>query len=249
MSKRHDMIGIKQTLCHEWMQKAVDLLLAGLDAKAMRQELHEFLAAGRGRGWRGMRSQQTRTFVVNNLMKIWVSPDLELQALRNAALAYLREHPSTGVAIHWAMISAVYPFWFNVAGQTGRLLKLQDKVTQTQIITRLKEHYGDRQTVSRYARFVIRSLVAWGVLRDTKTKGCYGAGDVIKIDDPELQALLLESALWAIPDGKRSLNNLLDCPSFFPFQWQTLAGAQIGQCTKRIDVTHYGLDKELLSVQ
>jgi hypothetical protein len=157
----------------EWMQKAANLLLAGLEAKTIRQELHEFLADRKGNGSEGERSDQTRTFVVNNLMKIWVSPDPELIPFRDASLAFLRENPSMALAVHWGMISAVYPFCFNVARQTGRLLALQDQVTQTQIINRLKEQYGDRQTVSRYARNVIRSFIAWGALQDSEAKGCY----------------------------------------------------------------------------
>ena len=148
MGKRHEAIGIKQANRFEWMQKAANLLLAGLDAKTIRQELHEFLADRKGNGSEGERSDQTRTFVVNNLMKIWVSPDPELIPFRDASLAFLRKNPSMALAVHWGMISAVYPFWFNVARQTGRLLALQDQVTQTQIINRLKERYGDRQTVS-----------------------------------------------------------------------------------------------------
>ncbi len=157
IGKRHEAIGIKQTIRLDWMQKAAHLLLAGLDDKTIRQELHEFLADRKGNGSAGERSDGTRTFAVNNLMKIWVSPDPELIPFRDAALTLLRENLSMAMAVHWGMISAVYPFWFNVARQTGRLLALQDQVTQIQIINRLKEHYGDRQTVSRYARFVIRS--------------------------------------------------------------------------------------------
>jgi len=47
---RHKAIGIKQVIRIEWMQKAANLLLAGLDAKAIRQELHEFLADRKGNG-------------------------------------------------------------------------------------------------------------------------------------------------------------------------------------------------------
>ena len=33
MSKRHDVIGIKQVIRIEWMQKTTNLMLAGVDAK------------------------------------------------------------------------------------------------------------------------------------------------------------------------------------------------------------------------
>ena len=49
MGKRHEAIGIKQAIRFEWMQKAANLLLAGLDAKTIRQELHEFLADRKGK--------------------------------------------------------------------------------------------------------------------------------------------------------------------------------------------------------
>lgn len=249
MGKRHESIGIKQEIRFEWMQKAVNLLMAGLEAKTIRQELHEFLANRKGNGSEGERSDQTRTFVVNNLMKIWASPDPELIPFRDASLVFLREHASMALAVHWGMISTVYPFWFNVARQTGRLLALQDQVTQTQIINRLKEQYGDRQTVSRYARFVIRSFVAWETLKDSEAKGCYEKGIPVSIASTELAILMFESALLATPEARGALGLLLNTPAFFPFRLPVMTGDFISQRSDRIDVVRYGLDDELLKLK
>lgn len=249
MSKRHEAIGIKQPIRLEWMQKTANLLLAGLEAKIIRQELHEFLSDRKGNGTEGGRSEQTRTFVVNNLMNIWVSPAPELLPFRDASLACLRELPSMHLAIHWSMISAVYPFWFNTARQTGRLLALQDKVTQTQIINRLKEQYGDRQTVSRYARFVIRSFVAWGALKDSESKGCYERVVSVSISASPLAVLMFESALLATTESKVAVGLLLNNPAFFPFQLPVITGNFVSQCNDRIDVVRYGLDDELLKLK
>lgn len=249
MGERHEAIGIKQAIRFEWMQKAANLLLAGLDAKTIRQELHEFLSDRKGNGTEGERSDQTRTFVVNNLMKIWVSPDPELIQFRDASLAYMRENPAMALAVHWGMISAVYPFWFNVALQTGRLLALQDQVTQTQIINRLKERYGDRQTVSRYARFVIRSFVAWGVLKDSEAKGCYEKALPLVVSDQSLVVLLFESALHAMIEGKGAMGLLLNSPAFFPLKLPVITGDLLAQRASRINVVRYGLDDELLRLK
>jgi hypothetical protein len=249
MSKRHESIGIKQVIRYEWIQKTLNLLLAGLDAKTLRQELHEFLAERKGDGSEGVRSDQTRAFVVTNLMKVWVSPDPELVALRNEVLAFLSKNPSMSLAGHWAMISAVYPFWFNVARQTGRLLSLQDQVTQSQIITRLKEQYGDRQTISRYAQYVIRSFVTWGVLKDSKIKGCYEKTAPATIQDKNLAILLFEATLHATPEGKGAMGILLNNPAFFPFQLPMITGDFVSQNTDRIDVFRYGSDDELLKLK
>ena len=249
MGKRHEAIGIKQAIRFEWMQKAANLLLAGLDTKTIRQELHQFLADRKGNGSEGERSDQTLTFVVNNLMKIWISPDPELTSFRDASLAFLRENPSMALAVHWGMVSAVYPFWFNVARQTGRLLALQDQVTQTQIINRLKEQYGDRQTVSRYAQYVIRSFVAWGALKDSEAKGCYEKAAPVSIADADLAILMFESALLVTPEAQGALGLLLNNPAFFPFQLPVLTGNFVSQRSDRIDVVCYGLDDELLKLK
>lgn len=249
MGKRHEAIGIKQAIRFDWMQKAANLLLAGLDAKNIREELHEFLADRKSNGTEGERSEQTRTFVVNNLMKIWVSPAPEVLLFRDASLAFLQKNPSMALAIHWGMISAVYPFWFNVARQAGRLLALQNQVTQPQIINRLKEQYGDRQTVSRYARFVIRSFVAWGTLKDSKAKGCYEQAAPMSILDPNLVILMFESALLASPEAKGALGLLLNSPAFFPFQIPMMTGDFVSQHSDRIEVIRYGLNDELLKLK
>jgi len=195
---------------------------------------------------RSERSKNTRTFLVNNLMKVWVDPERELIAFRDAAINALRESSINAIPIHWAMISAAYPFWFNVARQAGRLLSLQDQVTQVQIINRMKEQYGDRQTISRYAKYVIRSFVAWGVLTDTGSKGCYAKSLKIQIDQVDRVALVYESVLLAEQVPKIAISLVQSNPALFPFAIQPMTGARFSQLSKRVDVSRYGLDDELL---
>ncbi|MCB0556899.1 MAG: hypothetical protein KDD02_25355 [Phaeodactylibacter sp.] len=249
MGKRHEAIGIKQLVRLEWMQKTANLLLAGLDAPSIRQELHDFLSDRKGDGSQEERGEASRTQVVNMLMKIWITPHVELVPFRDAALALLGEQPSAALPIHWAMISAAYPFWFNVAHQAGRLLNLQGQVTQQQITTRIKERYGDRQTVTRYARYVIRSFVAWNVLEDTAVKGCYRKAAPSSILDAKVVSLLFESALHARPEGKVPLALLFNTPAFFPFQLPPVPGGFVTQHAGRIEVIRYGMDEELLSLR
>lgn len=248
-SKRYEAIGIKQPIRIEWMQKASNLLLTGLDTKSIREELHEFLTDRKSDGSRGERSDQTRTFVVNNLMKIWVSPIPELIPFRDASLAFLRENPLMALAAHWGMISAAYPFWFNVARQTGRLLALQEQVNQTQIINRLKEQYGDRQTVSRSAKYVIRSFVAWRIIKDSGSKGCYEKMAPLTIVDHKIASLLFESALLAPSEAMCVMGLLLNNPALFPFQLTEMSGDFVSQRSDRIEVIRYGLNDEMLKLR
>lgn len=249
MSKRHDAIAIKQVIRFEWMKKTANLMLAGLDKKQIRCELHDLLSSVKGSGSSGDRGATSRSQAVNILMKIWVSPAPELLGLRDEALGFLRDHTLDERSIHWSMISAAYPFWFNVARQIGRLLNLQDQVTQAQIFNRLKEQYGDRETVARYARYTVRSMVAWGVLKDSDTKGCYEKTDPASVADQAMAVLMIESALHTVPEGKGTMGALLNNPAFFPFQLPLMTGDFVSQRSERIEVVRYGLDDKLLKLR
>ena len=242
-------IGIKQVIRLEWMTKTVDFLLAGLDEKSIRRELHEFLAERKGSGLQEGRGHASRTQVVNMLMKTWVTPPARLLGHRDDALKIAGELCAKNrIYLHWAVISAAYPFWFNVAKQCGRLLKLQDKVSQPQIFSRLRETYGDRETVLRYARYTIRSFVAWGVLVDSPEKGCYAPSTKIAVKTPAEASLLFEAALLASPGQKAALSQLSETPGLFPFELPSVTGTQLAEVNQRLSVMRYGLDEEMLSV-
>lgn len=242
MDSRYEAIGIKQTLRLEWMQKTTHLLLAGLGESTIRQELHASLIDES----KGKKSAMSRRFAVGNLMNTWVCPTDELIPLRDAALAFLRESPAMAIAIHWSMISAAYPFWFSAARQTGRLLALQGKITQAQIVRRLKEHYGDRPTVSRCARHVIRSFVAWGVLKDSTPKGCYEKTPPLHITNPALVILMLEAAMLTTKDARGDLGLLMHSPALFPFQLPALSADALLPYSNNLEVLHYGQGEALL---
>jgi hypothetical protein len=248
MSKRHDAIGIKQTIRYEWMEKTSNMLLAGMDRNSIQQELTNYLMYHKGDGSENQRSKNTCKFAVSNLMNIWFSPDSELIDFKDSAIIILSKNPSKALAIYWSLISAAYPFWFNVALQTGRLLNLQEQVTSYQIITRLKEQYGDRETVSRYTRYVIRSLVSWGVLNDYGCKGCYKKSTQLHISDKSTSILLVEAMLHAIPEGKESLKVLVNSPALFPFHLPPITSNYFEE-QNRFNVINYGIDCGLLELK
>ena len=250
MGKRHDAIGIKQVVRLEWYDFVLDLVQDGRDAKAIRSALDAFLTDRRQSGGYGERGQDTYVKAVTQLMKCWVSPDKELMELRDSALAYSRHCPrDKRLALHWAMTIAAYPFWYKVAEQVGRLLTLQQMTSQSQIRRRCFEVFGERTTVERSARRVVRSFVAWGVLKDSDTKGCYEKSDPLAIPDHDVIFLLIEAALHALPEGKAALGVLINAPAFFPFQFPMLNGNLVAQRAPGIDVVRYGLDDELIRLR
>jgi hypothetical protein len=246
-SDRFSKVGIQRELHIEWFDQAARIHAMGFTKSESRQEIYSYL--DNAPGFDTPPSKQSKIYIANALIKSWIAPDDDLLPLRNAAFRYSQDNPHAGLPIHWCLLGAAYPFWFSVAAIVGRLLNLQDQVTQTQIVSRLKEKFGDRQTISRRARYVIRSFVAWGVLKDTEVKGCYEIISPINIPDPTLAVLMFESALLSMLEGKCELGLLLNSPAFFPFHLPVVTGDYISQNSEVIDVVRYGLDDELLRLK
>ncbi|MHB8101014.1 MAG: hypothetical protein ACYDEF_02285 [Methanosarcina sp.] len=248
MSKRHEKIGIKQVIRLEWMDHVLNMLLAGMEPESIRTELKSYLADKKQSGGTGERGEKTYLMAIGPL-SAWFDPEPELIDFRDHALTMASKlQQKQWLPLHWAILSAAYPFWFNVATQTGRLLNLQEQITQRQIFNRLKEQYGDRETVSRNARYTIRSFVAWGVLKDSESKGCYEKSNIMTIQDKDLAILLIEAALHTTPEGKGALRLLISSPAFFPFELPVLTGDLIAKRAPGIDVIRHGLDDELLKI-
>lgn len=249
MGKRHEKLGIKQTIQKTWMDRVVQMMLAGITEKEIRAELNEYLSTQKQSGGLGERGKTSYVMAIS-MLAAWYSPEKDLVPMRDNALTIARNLSiDNWLPLHWAIISASYPFWFNVAKQVGRLLNLQDQIAQTQVFGRLKEQYGDRETVARNARYTIRSFVAWGVLKDSASKGCYEKSEPMIVTDQDLVILMCEAALHATPEGKCALGLLLSNPGFFPFQFSGMTGDFISLHSDRIEVNRYGLDDDLLKLK
>lgn len=249
MSRRHDKLGVKQTIQRTWMDKTVRMMLAGLSEKQIRTELDEYLATQRQSGGVGERGKRTYGMAIS-LLASWFSPDKELVSFRDDALQLAEKvSPDEWMPLHWAVVSASYPFWYNVALQTGRLFNLQEQVMQRQIFSRLKEQYGDREVVARNARYTVRSFVAWGVMRDSDRKGCYLKAKPVAIRRTDMAVLLLESMLLATPSAKGLLASLFNNPACFPFSTPAMSGIEVSELNARIEAVRYSLDDEMLHLK
>ena len=240
-------LGIKQTIQRHWMDRTVQMLLAGMSEAEIRAELDQYLAKQRQSGGHGERGPKTYGMAIY-ILRCWFAPDPDLVGLRDDALSLARDlSPDQWLPLHWAALSASYPFWFNTARQCGRLLNLQTQISQRQVFARLTESYGDRETVLRNARYTIRSFVAWGVLVDSPEKGCYAPTAKIAVKTPAEAALLFEAALMASPGQKAALSQLAGTPGLFPFEMPSLTATHLAEINQRLSVMRYGLDEEMLS--
>ncbi len=253
MTRRTDRIGFSQRVRLEWLEQTANLILAGNEKATVNDALQELLkdkvsVGGNARGC-------NRNKVISILRKIWVSPPEELVPLRDDGLRFLSAQSSSlsphhlSVALHWGMAMAVYPFWSGVATQTGRLLRLQGSAAAAHVQRRVREQYGERETVSRAARRVLRSFVDWGVLRETGAKGVYNTGTTFFVEDPRLIAWLAEASLHARANGSAPLKDLIDSPSLFPFRIKPVHAENLVAASSRLDLLRHGLDNDLVMLR
>jgi len=144
---------------------------------------------------------------------------------------------------------AAYPFWAGVATHVGRLLRLQGSAAAVHVQRRVREQYGERETVSRAARRVLRSYLDWGVLRQTGKKGIYIAGPSLSIDDPRLIAWLVEGSLHLRSNRSATLKEVHDSPCLFPFRLKPMRAESLLAASSKIEMIRHGFDDNLVMLR
>jgi len=150
------------------------------------------------------------------------------------------------MAVHWWMVIAVYPFWASVAMQVGRLLRLQGSTAATHIQRRVCEQCGERETISRRVRYILRSYLDWGVLQEAGKKGVYSAGAILDLDDNKLIAWIVEAFLQSREGTTFPLKGVLDNPSLFPFRFKPIQAESLVASSTRLETLRHGLNEDLI---
>ena len=241
---RRGQVGFSQRIRLDWLEYTANLVLAGNSREeivaALDERLREKLSVG-NRPERGNRAK-----AITLLTKVWVTVPRELESLRDEGLDHLRARdPSHRMLVHWCMCMAVYPFFGTVADAVGRLLRLQGTAGAAQVQRRLRERFGERETVVRAAQRILRAYIDWGVLRETGERGLYRGATKRAIDDAPLAVWAVKAMLIAAGDSPRSASALLCGPRLFPFDVVLPSIRELEACVV-LEISRHGLDQELL---
>lgn len=238
---RRARIGFDRKLELEWL----DLSAAKAAAGASTEEVKEYLLSSLDTlAYSGEASGSARAKTVRVLLRVWGGVEPELKPLHDRSTELLPSiPPEQRIALHWAMMIAVYPFFADHAAVFGRLLQLQETVSAAQVKRRIAEQWGDRSTVMRTSRHVVRTMVAWGVIEDAG-KGTYVRGGSPRPVAPEVAELLLEAVLLDSEQEALPMAKAIQHPALFPFQLRP----DIQQLRKsdRIQIYRQGLDSDFV---
>ena len=194
--KRWEQVGFSQRIQLDWLEYTTNLVLAGCSTDEIVAALKEHLKERLSIGNNPKRGNRDKAITI--LTKVWVTVPKELQPLRDKGLELLqRLQASDRILVHWCMCIAVYPFFGTVADATGRLLRLQGTTAAAQVQRRVREQLGERETVSRAARRVLRAFIDWDVLLETSEKGIYRGAAKHTVEDVPLSVWAMKAILFA----------------------------------------------------
>jgi hypothetical protein len=215
-TRRKTTIGFDRTIHLEWLDMAAGRVSSGDAPLEVRNALWHFLedlvpgnTNNSGRG---------KTLTV--LTRIWLTVPTKNEPLRASAIKCLSSaNGENRVAVHWAMVIATHPFFFDVATHVGKLLALHGQANRTQIKRRMTESWGDRSTLERTIQHVLKSMAQWRVLRPGSEKGSLVlARKPIRVSE-EIAELLVYGAMLSQGRGML-LSQLVSHPAIFPFKLQ-----------------------------
>lgn len=244
MNDRLNRIGFSQRIRLEWLQQTAELILAGKTReeihKILREMLHDKLSVGSNAKW------GSREKTISNLLKIWLAVPPGLEDMRDTALELMKAlHQDYHIVLHWGMTMAVYPFWGAAAANVGRLLRLQSSFSTSQVQRRMREQYGERETVSRTVQRIIRCFFDWKVINETPKIGVYSAAETKKISDNPLILWLIEAILHTTRDLRSSFKEVVSSPALFPFVLDHITPDQLKE-SHRIEILKQNLDEDFL---
>jgi hypothetical protein len=237
-------VGFSQRIQLDWLELTASLKLEGSTRIEIQTQLDDFLQDKLSVGSNAKSTNRRKAISI--LLKVWVGVPKSLEPLRNEGLEHLKRLPHhQHLPIHWGMTMAVYPFFGVVAQTVGRLLRLQGSVTVASVQRRIKEQFGERETVSRATQRVLRCFVDWGVLQDTAEKGVYQAAPIHFIEDQKLAAWLVEAALVASKVNSSPLQSITQAPTLFPFIVRQVNLKDL-ESNNRLELFYQGLNENMI---
>jgi hypothetical protein len=243
---RKMQIGFTQRLQLQWLDRTAGLLSAGNACAEIKAALTDILKNQLSINGTAERGSRDKTITI--LLKTWVTVPRHLRPFRDEGLDHFRRlSTKEHLPVHWGMAMAVYPFFSVVAETVGRLLKLQGTAAAVQVQRRVREQLGERETVSRATRRILRTLIDWEVLTDADDKGVYEPTPRHRIKDARLAAWLIEATLLASGSSSVPIDVILQSPALFPFELSRLTAKDF-EATNRLEMFRQGGDVETLAV-
>ena len=241
---RRKTIGFDRRLALDWLEATASRVAAGDSLEELRAGMWQYLE-GKVSGDK-FNSDRGKTMTV--VTRIWGKVPAAVEPLKTRAVAAFQTSKARDhLALHWAMAIASYPVFSDVAATAGRLLTLQNSFSLAQLTNRMVAQWSERPVLVKSTQRIIRSLVDWGALTDTETRGVYARAPKSLPVSKEIALFLCEALLLDNEHHSMPANQLLDHPALFPFT-HSLTLADLREAPV-FDVHRQGVDGDMVELK
>ncbi len=233
-------IGFDRKVQLNWLDYTIGLCQDDLASSVLAERLDSRLSGE-------IAGSEARRKTIIVLRRIWANVPTEQRSLQDEALDMAsRISSEERLWLHWGMSLLAYPFFRDVAATVGQLGRLQGVFSQAQVQRRMVEGWGQRTTLERATRRLLRTFVEWQVLLDAGVRGSYNLAPAQQTGNRDLALWLMDCALRANEAEQVPLRDIERLPYNFPFELTAFVGEL--QRSKRFETSRQGLDLEMVAI-
>ena len=207
---RYNKLGFKVVLEQSWLDLALNLALQRKPVNDSRELLRTTIYSS------GKRSELTTKFAVQ-ILRAWLEPDKDLIIFRDQLLNHAqRVSHAQWPVLHWACLTASYPFLLSFSTVLGRLLSLQSETSKAQILKRLQDIYGTREAVERSLYYAMGTYINLGLITKTN-QSTLTAPNKFNVSNSEMGLLIWKAMIHATQGNRLSVDAIRNSPALYAF--------------------------------
>ena len=186
-------IAFNRRLRASWLREGLRLLADGTEVAGWVERMEDLVKESNS-------GKDSIAKSMRYLRHVWIEQG-EADALRSDAIELYCSEPSenASIVLSWGMAIATYPFLNDVGSTVGRMLRVQPELKLEQLLRKLTETYGERETVRRSGRYALGVITDFGFVERTKSAGCYHLRKPLKPDHASLSGWMVRA--WFAATG------------------------------------------------
>lgn len=217
-----EQIGLARNITLEWLDVAAECRVFGKEKDEARRCLDDIIS-------QKIQSKdnirKTRTILLN----LWYGnePWIMNESIDTCRIVARNER----LPLHWALLLAYYPVFFDLCSIIGSLLEYRDTVTLQQIKNRIYEKWGARTTLEHSLSKNMQSMKDIDVLIPQQTVGSYTATKHI-VDNKHIVYVQVDAILKNEQREYMKWEEIVHHPALFPFSIENVTQADLASCER-----------------
>ena len=215
-----ERVGLSRNINLDWLNAAAECQMAGMPKEEAQTRLEALIA-------QTIQSKDNIRKSRTILLNLWYDNQPWIQntcteAMRGVSIM-------ERVPIHWALLLAQYPVFYDLCAIMGNLFDYRDEISLQQIKARIYEKWGARTTLEHSLPKNLKTLRDIGVISPGAGIGMYRTNHFI-IEDQKTTFALVDAILQNEAREYMTWEEIIHHPALFPFEFRYVTQADIASC-------------------